>query len=129
MTKALVLIPEVRLTPDMNPQTGNGVTTQTGNGVTSQTGNGVTSQTGNGMNPQTGNGITSQTGNGMTTQLGNGVTSQTGKVFSRRVNISILHGTPVPFIINILHLVREFYFGSFYHLHFTSGEKILLWFL
>jgi hypothetical protein len=78
MTKALVLIPEVRLTPDMNPQTGNG------------------------MNPQLGNGVTSQTGNGMT--------SQTGNVFSRRVNISILHGTPVPFIINILHLVRKFYF-------------------
>ena len=89
MAKALVLIPEVRLTPDMNPQTGNG------------------------MNPQ----------------LGNGVTSQTGNVFSRRINISILHGTPVPFIINILHLVRKFYFGSFYHLHFTSGEKILLSFL
>jgi hypothetical protein len=78
------------------------------------------------MNPQTGNGITSQTGNGVTSQTGNGITSQTGNVFSRRVNISILHRTPVPFIINILHLVRKFYFGSFYHQHFTSGEKILL---
>ena len=36
--------------------------------------------------------------------------------------------TLVPFIIYILHLVRKFYFRSFYHQHFTSGEKILLCF-